>query len=33
LAAADDVMISDGKTAAELLAKRIAELRSQDPTD
>lgn len=33
LAAADHVMISDGKTAAELLAKRIAELRSQDPTD
>lgn len=33
LAAADDVIIDDGRTAAELLAERIAELRSQDPAD
>jgi hypothetical protein len=30
LAAADDVVITDGRTAGELLAERIAELRSQD---
>ena len=30
LAAADDVIITDGRTAEELLAERIAELRSQD---
>ncbi|HBU75872.1 MAG: 2OG-Fe(II) oxygenase [Acidimicrobiaceae bacterium] len=33
LAAADDVIITDGRTAEELLAERIAELRSQDSTD
>ncbi len=33
LAAADEVVIADGRTAEELLAERIAELRSQDPTD
>ena len=33
LAAADDVVITDGRTAEDLLAERIAELRSQDPTD
>ncbi len=33
LAAADEVIIDEGRTAAELLAERIAELRSQDPAD
>ena len=33
LAAADDVIIIDGRTAEELLAERIAELRSQDSSD
>ncbi|MEC8730077.1 MAG: 2OG-Fe(II) oxygenase family protein, partial [Actinomycetota bacterium] len=33
LAAADDVIITDGRTAEELLAERIAELRSQDSSD
>lgn len=33
LAAADDVVISNGRTASELLAQRIAELRSQDPAE
>ena len=33
LAAADDVVIANGRTASELLAERIAELRSQDPAD
>ena len=33
LQAADEVIIADGRTAAELLAERIAELRSQDPAD
>jgi isopenicillin N synthase-like dioxygenase len=33
LAAADDVVITNGRTASELLAERIAELRSQDPAD
>lgn len=33
LAAADDVVITDGRTASELLAERIAELRSQDPAE
>lgn len=33
LAAADDVIITDGRNAEELLAERIAELRSQDSSD
>lgn len=33
LAAADEVVISNGRTASELLAERIAELRSQDPAE
>lgn len=33
LAAADDVVIANGRTASELLAERIAELRSQDPAE